>query len=187
MTDKPKSAKRQDLEKQAAEHSVAFDDKTTNGALEEAILAAMEAAESPKAKPKPEAAPEPENAAPEGDDVPEREMLPPIEGIHNKLIAYGIAKEECPDTLEECEMLLKQVLKARAKAAEKRKQKDEGDHYGKKAKVRITKMGDGKVGTGRYIAGIGNMCYSQGDTPVLDLSSAETLEERGFAEIEERR
>ena len=177
MTEKAKTAKRQDLEAQAAEHGVDFDDKTTNSALEEAILKAMEVAE---------AAPEPENAAAEGDDAPEAEKLPPLEAIHNKLIAYGIAKEECPGDMDECETLLKQVLAARAKAAEKRKMKDEGDNYGKMAKVRITVLGDNKVGTGRYIAGIGNMCYSTGDTPTIGLSSAEELQAKGYVEIIER-
>lgn len=173
MTDKPKSDKRQELEAQAAEHGVEFDDKTTNKALEEAILEAMEAAE---------AKPDPENAAAEGGDEPEQ--LPPLEGIHNKLVAYGIAKEGCPDNMDECESLLKQVLAARAKAAEKRKQKDEGDYYGKFVKVRVTKLGDGKIGTGRYIAGIGNMCYSAGETiSKCPLLSAEALEAKGYAEI----
>jgi hypothetical protein len=193
MTEKRKSAKRQELEAQATEYGVAFDDSTTNGDLETAILEAMEKAVAEEAAPEPapEAKPKQENAALEGDDGPvsaeEPEKLPPIEALHNKLVAYGVAKDECPSDIEECEMLLTQVLQARKQAAEKRQKKDEGDYFGKKAKVRITKMGDGKVSTGRYIAGIGNLCYAQDQTPIVPLLSAEALEEKGYAEILERK
>ena len=199
MTEKRKSAKRQELEAQATEYGISFDDSSTNGDLETAILEAMEKAvaeetapePAPEAKPAPEEKPEPENATLEGDDGPisaeEPEKLPKIEALHNKLVAYGVAKEECPSDIAECEMLLQQVLQARRQAAEKRQKKDEGDYYGKKAKVRITKMGDGKVSTGRYIAGIGNLCYAQDQMPIIPLLSAEDLEARGFVEILERK
>lgn len=174
MTTKTKSAKRQELEDQAKELGVEFGDSTSNGALEDLILEAMD---------KPDA----DNAAVEGDDLPEGlERLPPLKGIQNKLVAYGIPEDQLPETMSECERLLNVVLKARAKEAEKRKRADEGDYYGKTAKVRILLAGEDKVGTGQYIAGIGNICFERNEEATLALKSAEELEARGFVEILER-
>ena len=86
-------------------------------------------------------------------------------------------------TVPDLEAQLKRVLAARAKAAEKRKQKDEGDYYGKTAKVVILPMGDDKVGTGEYIAGIGNLCYAVDEEAELPLKTAEALQERGYVRI----
>ncbi len=174
MTTKTKSAKRKELEDQAAELGVEFGDSTSNGDLESLILEAME---------KPDA----DNAAVEGDDLPEGlERVSALEGIQKKLAAYGISEDQVPETVPECERLLNIVLKARAKEAEKRKRADEGDYYGKTAKVRVLPAGDDKIGTGTYIAGIGNICFERGEEPTLELKSAEALEARGFVEILER-
>lgn len=115
----------------------------------------------------------------------EPEKLPPEEVLHNKLVAYGVERDQHKETLPDLEAQLKRVLAARARAAEKRKIKDQGDYYGKTATIRITKQGDDRVGTGEYIAGIGNICYAAGEVvPDIPLITAEALEERGFAEIQ---
>jgi len=109
--------------------------------------------------------------------------ISPEEVLHNKLFAYGVPGDQHKKTLPDLEAQLKRVLAARAKAAEKRKMADEGDYYGKTAKVRITRMGDDLVGTGEYIAGIGNLCYAAGEEPELPLKTAEELQDRGLLEI----
>lgn len=124
--------------------------------------------------------PEPE---PEAQPEDEPEKLSAEEVLRNKLTAYGVPEDQHKKTLPDLEAQLKRVLAARAKAAEKRKMEDEGDYYGKTAKVRITRMGDDLVGTGEYIAGIGNLCYAAGETADLPLKSAEELQDRGLVEI----
>lgn len=113
----------------------------------------------------------------------EEVKISPEEVLHNKLTAYGVPEDQHKKTLPDLEAQLKRVLAARAKAAEKRKMEDEGDYYGKTAKVRITRMGDDLVGTGEYIAGIGNLCYAAGEEPELPLKTAEELQDRGLVEI----
>jgi hypothetical protein len=111
------------------------------------------------------------------------QKISPEDVLHNKLTAYGVPYDQHKKTLPDLEAQLKRVLAARAKAAEKRKMADEGDYYGKTAKVRITRMGDDLVGTGEYIAGIGNLCYAAGEEPELPLKTAEELQDRGLVEI----
>lgn len=113
----------------------------------------------------------------------EEVKISPEEVLHNKLTAYGVPEDQHKKTLPDLEAQLKRVLAARAKAAEKRKMQDEGDYYGKTAKVRITRMGDDLVGTGEYIAGIGNLCYAAGEEAELPLKTAEELQDRGLVEI----
>lgn len=121
-------------------------------------------------------------AAPEA-PVEEEDKISPEDVLHNKLTAYGVPEDQHKKTLPDLEAQLKRVLAARAKAAEKRKMADEGDYYGKTAKVRITRMGDDLVGTGEYIAGIGNLCYAAGEEAELPLKTAEELQDRGLVEI----
>ncbi len=161
-----KSPERIELEQEAQSLGVEFKHNISDEKLLERIVAAQEA-----------------TAAPESvEDEPEK--LSAEEVLRNKLTAYGVPPEQHKGTVPELEAQLKRVLAARAKAAEKRKQEDEGDYYGKTAKVRITKLGDDKVGTGEYIAGIGNLCYAAGEIAELPLKTAEELEERGFVEIQ---
>ena len=153
-----KSTERLELEQEAASLGISFKHNISDEKLLERIAAAEGEASAPQ--------------------------VSPLEVLHNKLEAYGVPREQHKTTVAEAELQLTRVLAARAKAAEKRKQKDEGDYYGKTATVRITKMGDDKVGTGEYIAGIGNLCYAVGETPELPLTSAKSLEARGLVEIQ---
>lgn len=109
--------------------------------------------------------------------------VPPLEVLQNKLRAYGVPDDQVKGTVDECEQQLQRVLHARAIAAKKRAQQDQGDYYGKTAKVRITHQGDNRIGTGEYIAGVGNLCYSKGETPTIPLQTAEVLQEKGWVEI----
>lgn len=162
-----KSPERLELEAEAEKLGVEFKHNISDEKLMERVIAAQEA----------------NVAAPEArDDEPEK--LSAEEVLHNKLTAYGVPEDQHKKTLPDLEAQLKRVLAARAKAAEKRKQRDEGDYYGKTATVRITKQGDDKVGTGEYIAGIGNLCYAAGEIVEVPLKTAEELEKRGFVEIQ---
>lgn len=51
-------------------------------------------------------------------------------------------------------------------------------------KVRVTKLGDGKVSTGRHIAMIGDEMHKANDILELPLNVAQALEKVGFAEIQ---
>ena len=171
-----KSPERVELEQEAEALGISFKHNISDEKLLERVVAAQESDETP-------AAPE-VTAEPEAPEEPEAPAISALEILHNKLEAYGVPPEQHKTTVEEAEKQLTRVLAARAKAAEKRKMKDEGDYYGKTATVRITKKGDDLVGTGEYIAGIGNLCYASGEVVELPLRSAEELEERGFAEIQ---
>ncbi len=154
-----KSPERMELESEATKLGVDFKHNISDDKLLERVAAAQDAPNEDENK------------------------LSPLEGLHNKLKAYGIPDDQLKGTVEDCEAQLARVLSARAKASEKRQQKDQGDYYGKVATVRITKLGDGKVGTGEYIAGIGNLCYEAGETAEIPLKSAEALEAKGWVEI----
>lgn len=52
-------------------------------------------------------------------------------------------------------------------------------------RVRITKMGDGKVSTGDHVANDGDLMFEAGEYAELPRVVALALEDRGFAEIEE--
>ncbi|MEL7445091.1 MAG: hypothetical protein AAGK02_04675 [Pseudomonadota bacterium] len=106
-----------------------------------------------------------------------------IEAVQNKLGAYGVSEEEMPDDVEGCERLLEQVLKMRGREAEKRQKEALGDDYGKTAACRVLKAGDGKISTGVYLKGMGNMTYDKGDEFEAPLHAARSLEDRGLVEI----
>lgn len=169
-----KSPERLELEQEAEKLGISFKHNISDEKLMERVIAAQE---SPEAALEGETTPEP---APIEE---EPEKLPPEEVLRNKLTAYGVPEDQHKKTVPELEAQLKRVLAARAKAAEKRKQKDEGDYYGKTAKVVILPMGDDKVGTGEYIAGIGNLCYAVDEEAELPLKTAEELQERGYVRI----
>lgn len=177
-----KSPERLELEQEAEKLGISFKHNISDEKLMERVIAAQEA---PEAALGGETAPEPPAPEPEAPAEDEPEKLSAEEVLHNKLTAYGVPEDQHKKTVPELEAQLRRVLAARAKAAEKRKQEDEGDYYGKVATIRITKKGDDKVGTGEYIAGIGNLCYAAGEiVPDIPLKTAEVLEDRGFAEIQ---
>lgn len=50
--------------------------------------------------------------------------------------------------------------------------------------LRITKFGDGKVSTGRHLAGTGDEFFAAGAVAQLPRDVALALEQRGFGEIQ---
>lgn len=53
-----------------------------------------------------------------------------------------------------------------------------------KVKVRVTKMGHGKISMGDHVGGLGDLTYDHNEEPELPLSMAQELEDRGFVEIQ---
>lgn len=79
------------------------------------------------------------------------------------------------------EQVAKEDLMARAARQKALAGKDEQPMV----KVRITKMGDGKVSMGIHVAGIGEAYYEKGEMVDLPLDVAQRIESRGFAEIQD--
>ena len=80
----------------------------------------------------------------------------------------------------------KEELRARAarQAAQKRQAAAAGAAADEeKVNVRVTKLGADKVSMGVHASGIGDAYFEHGETTVLPVSVAKTLEERGFVEI----
>ena len=105
--------------------------------------------------------------------------------LKQQLIALGIADADIPEEQDARKALLAKVRKMRDDRAKAQMAAEQGEAYGKKVTVRVTKKGAGQISTGVNIAGMGDMTYDYGDTPVLDLLVAKELEERGFVEIQD--
>lgn len=52
-------------------------------------------------------------------------------------------------------------------------------------KVRVTKMGAGKVSMGVHVPGVGDAFYEKDEMPEFELSIAQSLEDRGYVEIQD--
>lgn len=53
-----------------------------------------------------------------------------------------------------------------------------------KVRVRVLKLGDGKIAMGVHIAGIGDAHYERGEQFDIELPIAQSLEDKGYVEIE---
>ena len=105
--------------------------------------------------------------------------------VKQQLIALGIAEGDIPEGQDARKALMVKVLKMRDDKAQAQMAAEQGEFYGKKVIVRVTKKGAGQISTGVNITGMGDMTYEAGEMPEMDLLVAKDLEERGFVEIQD--
>jgi len=120
------------------------------------------------------------------------EKLGERETLMRQVGSLGLSEEQVDpdwsieDLKEMVESLREMHLEKGRKAENARLRQELGEDFGKTVDARVLKAGDGKISTGIYIAGIGNMTHSKGKVlKNMPIHTARELEDRGFVEITE--
>lgn len=121
------------------------------------------------------------------------EKLGERDTLTRQITALGLAEEQIDPSwsIEEMRDMVSSLremhLDNSRKAETERLKKELGEDFGKTVDARILKAGDGKISTGIYVAGIGNMTHKRGKIiQNMPLHTARELEDRGFVEIMEK-